>query len=104
MSVRIYNILGATHIKFFQFLTPCLCFFFFAYKIENQDNFTMKQYWKEVVTQRPRGEADNGQENVMERKSNSMIHKAGRFAGKRIVSRVPVKFILVSHSDKNDVI
>lgn len=69
MSVKIYNILDAMHIEFFSFSL----LLFLHVKLKTEITFgTIEQYSKGLVTQRPRRKADNGQENVTERKSNSI--------------------------------
>lgn len=63
----------------------------------------MEQLSKGLVTQRPRGKADNGQENGNAKAIvYDVIHKAGKIRGKES-PRIRVKFILASHSRKSDI-
>lgn len=97
--MKIYHVLDAIHIELFRFSLFSILLFLHI-KLKTEITFgTMEQHSKGLVTQRPREKADNGQENVMERKSNSIaydvIHKAGKIRGKES-SRIRVKFILAS--------
>lgn len=85
-------------IEFFSF-SPSLLLFLHI-KLKTEITFgTIEQHSKGLVTWRPRRKADNGQKNVMERKSNSTIYDV---KGGKESPRICVKFIFASHRRKSN--